>query len=347
MKPQNFRKSADLFSAICGGLLISLPAIPQALAQESTLKVNPCPSIFYEEPHNSQVVVPQGCPPNALTQRLAAQGLLPVPATPSQEQIRFGVGGEADPANISSTLNPSPSIFTEPPYNRSQAPVPPQPGARPPRPVPPTEGQMSPVPPQPGARSPRPVPPTEGQMSPVPPQPGVRPPRPVPPTEGQMSPVPPQPGVRPPRPVPPTEGQMSPVPPQPVPGDRSQQPSPGAVSTDQPSVLQPRQTPSATIALNNGTVNIRLVNDTAANVTYQVIGDTAPRSLQGKYNVTLQGLRTPLTVTFEREDGGQLIVTPQASSEAGTLEVTFKEATNTAQGRSAMRIEPNGSVFLN
>ncbi|WP_335141817.1 hypothetical protein [Nostoc sp.] len=223
MNSQNFRKSAELLGAICGGLLISLPAIPQALAQESAPKVNP-----------------------------------------------------------------SPSIFSEPPYNRSQAPVPREPG--------------------------------------------VRPQRPVPPVEGQVSPVPPEPGVRPPRPVP---------------GDRTQQPSPGAVSTEQPSLLQPRQTPSATIALANGMVNVRLVNETAANVTFQVIGDTAPRSLQGKSDVTLQNLKAPVTVTFEREDGGQLIVTPQGSSEPGSLEVTFKEATNAKQGRSAMRIERNGSVFLN
>ncbi|MEH2196407.1 MAG: hypothetical protein V7K98_27720 [Nostoc sp.] len=223
IKSQKFRKCAELFGAICGGLLISLPAIPHALAQDSTPK-----------------------------------------------------------------LNPSPSIFSEPPYNRSQAPVPPVPGAKPPRPVPPVEGQVSPMPPGPGAKPPRPVP-----------------------------------------------------------RDRSQQPSPRAVSTDQPQLLQPRQTPSATIALTNGTVNVRLVNDTAANVTFQVIGDTAPRSLQGKSNVILQGLKAPVTVTFERIDGGQLIVTPQASSEPGSLEVTFKEATNASQGRSALRIERNGSVFLN
>ncbi|MHC5735076.1 hypothetical protein [Nostoc sp.] len=237
MNYPKFRKSAELFGVICGGLLISMPAIPQAVAQESTPKINPCPRIFYEEPHNNQVVVPQGCPPNALTQRLAAQGLLPVPATPSQEQTNLGVGGET-----------------------------------------------------------------------------------------------PQPSVKLPRPAS---------------GDQTQQPSPGAVSSDQPPLLQPRQTPSATIALANGTVNIKLVNDTATNVTFQVIGDTAPRSLAGKSDVTLQGLKAPVTVTFEREDGGQLIVTPQASSEPGNLNVTFNEATNAAQGRSAMRVEPNGSVFLN
>ncbi|WP_354666118.1 hypothetical protein [Nostoc sp. GT001] len=146
-----------------------------------------------------------------------------------------------------------------------------------------------------------------------------------------MSPIPPQPGARPPRPI----------------GDQNQEPSPPTVSNDQQPLLEPRQTPSATIALTNGMVNIRLVNDTAAKITFQVIGDTAPRSLEGKSDVTLQALKAPVTVTFERQDGGQLIVTPQGSSEPGSLEVTFKEATNATQGRSAMRIERNGSVFLN
>lgn len=237
IKSQNFRKSAELFGAILGGLVINLPAISQAVAQESTSKINPCPKIFYEEPHNSRVIVPQGCPPNALTKRLADQGLLPAPATPSQEQTRLGVGGEA--------------------------------------------------------------------------------------------------------------AQPSVIPARPVPSDQAQQPSPGAASTDQPPLLQPPQTPIATLTLTNGKLNIKLVNETAANVTFQVIGDTAPRSLAGKSDVTLQDLSAPITVTFEREDHGQLIVTPQPSSEAGSLEVTFKEATDAAQGRSTMRIERNGSVFLN
>ncbi|WP_138499426.1 hypothetical protein [Nostoc sp. PA-18-2419] len=244
-KYHNFRKSAELFGTICGGLLLSLPVIPQALAQQSTSQqqptgqVNPCPRIFYEEPHNSRVVVPQGCPPNALTQRLAAQGLLPVPATPSPEQAQLGVGGEASP-----------------------------------------------------------VPPKAGDV-----------PSSIPQVQGQASPVPPEPGATVP--------------------------------------VEPRQTPSATIALANGKLNIRLVNQTAANITYQVIGDTAPRSLEGKSDITLQNLSAPITVTFERQDGGQLIVTPQASSEPGNLEVTFNEATNAVQGRSAMRVERSGSVYLN
>ncbi|WP_100898583.1 hypothetical protein [Nostoc flagelliforme] len=281
MKFQNIRKSAEVFGAICGGLLITLPAIPQALAQQSVAqesipKINPCPRIFYEEPHNTRVVVPQGCPPNALTQRLAAQGLLPASANPSQEQTRLGVGGEEPQGTSSLMVNPNPNIRNQPPYNSSQNTLQP-------------DGST-----QPSTSS---------------------------------------------------ESGVSTA--TAVPGDQTLTPGGSNTSTIQPPLPSQQQAPSATIALANGTVNIRLVNDTAANVTYQVIGDTAPRSLPGKSDVTLQALSAPVTVTFEREDGGQLTVTPQPSSESGSLEVRFNEATNATQGRSAMRIERNGSVFLN
>lgn len=74
--PNNlYQKRVGLLGTIFGGLLLSIPAISQAvIAQQPTSKVNPCPSIFYEEPHNSRVLVPQGCPPNTATFRLSGQG---------------------------------------------------------------------------------------------------------------------------------------------------------------------------------------------------------------------------------------------------------------------------------
>ncbi|MBF2007757.1 MAG: hypothetical protein IGS49_20445 [Chlorogloeopsis fritschii C42_A2020_084] len=86
-----FRKSTGLLGAICGGLLIGLPATPRlAMAQQQpsirpSSQVNPCPSIFYEEPHNSRVLVPQGCPPNAFTQRLQPQATAPAPEAGVQQ----------------------------------------------------------------------------------------------------------------------------------------------------------------------------------------------------------------------------------------------------------------------
>jgi hypothetical protein len=67
----NFRLLGIMF----GGLIIGIPVIPQiSVAQQTTPKVNPCPRIFYEEPHNNQVLVPEGCPPNAYTQNLGVGG---------------------------------------------------------------------------------------------------------------------------------------------------------------------------------------------------------------------------------------------------------------------------------
>lgn len=255
----NFRKTADLFGAICTGLLMSLAVIPLvAVAQPSSPKVNPCPRIFYEEPHNNRVLVPAGCPPNALTQRLQAQGLIPPPsisATPSPEQTRLGVGGEA----ASSALNPNPSILNEAPYNRSQGDLPTS---------------------------------TE---------PGMR-------TIPDIRPVP--------------RGSV-----QPLPGQQ--------------------QAPVATIAATNGLVNINLLNDTSTNVTYQVIGNTPQRSLEGKSNVMLQSLSIPITLTFYREDGGLLAVTPITTSQPGMLFVRLRETSEVMEDKRAVRIEQNGQVYLN
>ncbi|MBE9006629.1 hypothetical protein IQ259_16540 [Fortiea sp. LEGE XX443] len=285
---QKLCKYAGVFSAICGGLLISVSAISQtAVAQQptsvtprqSTSKVNPCPSIFYEEPHNNRVLVPQGCPPNAITQRFANQGMLPAAraATPSPYQTGFGVGGET-PQTGTTKINPCPQIYYEEPFN-TRNPVP----------------QGCP----PNAFSQR----QQQQRE----------------TSTQVPFVPPS----------------------------------STTTTPTPSVIQPplpsqQQAPSATIALANGRVNINLVNDTGGRVTYQVIGETEPRSLQGGSNVMLQDISAPVTVTFQREDGGLLLVTPQASSEQpGMLVVTLNEATDVAQDIKAMRIQQNGTVLLN
>ncbi|MBD2693295.1 hypothetical protein [Anabaena catenula] len=247
-------KCSQLLGTVCGGLVISLPAIPQVvMAQEITSKVNQCPRIFYEEPHNNRVLVPAGCPPNALTLQFMKQGL--IPGTPLPNQSGLSVGGES-----SSVLNPNPRIFNESPYNLSQRGF----------------------------------------------QPGT-------------STIPPEQAV--------------------------QTRSPD--TSLQPPAPEQRQEPSTRIALADDKANIVLINDTGADVTYQVIGDTAPRILAGKSRTNLTGLSTPVTVTFQREDRGLLMVTPKAAREKGTLEVTFKETTDVNQDKSAMIIQANGSVFLN
>ncbi|QFS50719.1 hypothetical protein [Nostoc sphaeroides] len=54
--------------------LMGFSAITQsAVAQPRISQVNPCPSIFYEEPHRDRVLAPAGCPPNAATLRFERQ----------------------------------------------------------------------------------------------------------------------------------------------------------------------------------------------------------------------------------------------------------------------------------
>ncbi len=114
-----------------------------------------------------------------------------------------------------------------------------------------------------------------------------------------------------------------------------------------PPLPDTQQAPSAVVVPQNGLVNVTLTNQTGAIISYQVIGDTNQRSLAGKSSVVLQNLKTPITVTFHRQDSGLLKVTPEATSQQSMLSVTFTEATDLGTDRSAMRIQSNGFVLLN
>jgi len=190
-------------STVLSGVLLGTPA----LAVELVAQVNNCPGIFYEEPFNSSVAPPQGCPPNA-----ASSQVTETPSTP-----------------------------------------------------------VSPTQPAPLPGAPASFPPTPEQL----------------------------------------------------------------------------EDPVATVTPVNGTVSVRLINSTAAVIRYQVIEDTELRSLAGESEVTLQGLATPVTITFYREDRGLLAVTPVATAEPGVLEVTLDETTDLGEDETALVIQETGSVFLN
>lgn len=246
-KSQSLRKQMKFFGILCGGLLFGLPAIPIAARaqQQTTPKINPCPSIFYAEPHNSQVGVPQGCPPNAYTrQQMKAQGQSSdssVPNPSNSNQMQPDTGGVVPSGNQSQSSKTRQSSTTIDS------------------------------------------------------------------------------------------------------GDGT------SIQQTQSSVIQTQQQPSvAMVTPTDGRVTVKLVNRTNAPVSYQAIGDTAPRTLQGKSDVVLRGLRIPATVTFHRRDSGLLMVTPQSgSNQQGMLQLTLQETTDLGMDRSALRIERSGAVFLN
>lgn len=266
---QQNRKYAGLFGAVCGGLLISMTGISQStVAQQPTSQINPCPSIYYEEPHNNRVVVPQGCPPNAFTSRREPQGMLPPTTfrpTPTPEQMRLGIGGEA-PMGV----NPCPSIYYEEPFNTQNI----VPEGCPPNTL------------------------TQQLLAQ-----GIPPSLAVP--------------TRPP------------------------------VTIIQPPLPEQQQAPSAQIALANGKVNIRLVNDSEADVTYQVVGDTPTRSLARKSDTMLRDLSAPVTMTFFREDGGLLEVNIPDSAEMGMMEVRLNATTDMQEDKNTLQIQKDGAVLLN
>lgn len=109
----------------------------------------------------------------------------------------------------------------------------------------------------------------------------------------------------------------------------------------------PDRPPVTSLKLADGKVNLRLVNKTGTQVAYEVIGDTDPRQIAGRSDITLSGLRTPMNLVFYRPDRGFLIVDMKPSSTGdGTLEVTLTETDNQDLGASSVIVNPRGEVFV-
>ncbi len=77
LKNNLLKNQLGILHIVSGILFIGLPVVPFEASAVPNSALNPCPRIFYEEPHNSSVAVPQGCPPNAANQRLNQQELRP------------------------------------------------------------------------------------------------------------------------------------------------------------------------------------------------------------------------------------------------------------------------------
>ena len=114
-------------------------------------------------------------------------------------------------------------------------------------------------------------------------------------------------------------------------------------------VPTPEQQQAASARINpvNGRIAVRLVNETGANITYQIIGDSNERSLPGESAITLQTLLTPTTITFYRPDYGLLMARPRTTAQPGVLEVRFAATTDLGMDKNALTVEPTGAVFLN
>lgn len=103
--------------------------------------------------------------------------------------------------------------------------------------------------------------------------------------------------------------------------------------------------PSAQVAAVNGVITIKLVNNTNTPIQYQLIGGTRQELLAGNATIQVQG-SPPITLTYQRQDGGSLLVRPKPTS-PGVLEVQFEVTNNFSLDTRSLNITQRGSVFLN
>ncbi|MEQ8999303.1 MAG: hypothetical protein RID53_22605 [Coleofasciculus sp. B1-GNL1-01] len=124
-------------------------------------------------------------------------------------------------------------------------------------------------------------------------------------------------------------------------------PVPPPAGVSQPPLPAERSDAVARIQPTNGTVDVRLKNNTDAVVSYQAVGHTDRRFISGGEEIVLQNLPTPITITAVRQDEGWLQMMPISVDETGQLEVTFEEETTLDSNQGVLRIQEDGQVFVN
>jgi hypothetical protein len=94
-------------------------------------------------------------------------------------------------------------------------------------------------------------------------------------------------------------------------------------------------------------VTIKLVNSTNAVINYQVVGMSQSRTLGEQSEISIKNLKAPLTLTYQRSDGGLLLVRAQATATAGMLQITFGATTDLGADTKSLEVQEDGKVFLN
>jgi hypothetical protein len=101
----------------------------------------------------------------------------------------------------------------------------------------------------------------------------------------------------------------------------------------------------AQVSTATGKTTVVLVNTIGTAVTYEVIGQTPPRTLAAGANVRLDALPMPVTLTVRRQDTGLLEMAAEVS-DTGLLTVTLSP-TDFNQLEGALTIREDGYVSIN
>ncbi|MEL6470413.1 MAG: hypothetical protein AAFQ74_11850 [Cyanobacteria bacterium J06623_4] len=116
-------------------------------------------------------------------------------------------------------------------------------------------------------------------------------------------------------------------------------------------VREPMMTMTVSAA---GSITVQLINETSDTLTYQALGDTAPRSLESNSSITLQNLRVPATVTFSfanvnrNRQTGTGLTKAELKSDPGTdmLQLVIQPTTDLDTEVSNLTVESNGNIFV-
>ena len=107
-----------------------------------------------------------------------------------------------------------------------------------------------------------------------------------------------------------------------------------------------RSEPVAMAMPMEGELMVSLVNNTGTAVNYEVIGNTPRRMIEAGESAMLQGIPLPSTITLVRPDDGLLQI-GALSTEEGTLEIVLTPETTLDSNQGVVRIQEDGSVFVN
>ena len=109
--------------------------------------------------------------------------------------------------------------------------------------------------------------------------------------------------------------------------------------------------PSLRSTPSDGTVDVRLINYTDANVSFEVIGATGSRLLAGTLEqperslTTLDGLQLPVDIVVNRPDGRFVLVRPFLNDDGG-IDLILDYATDLNSDVNYVNINPLGTVYL-
>lgn len=109
--------------------------------------------------------------------------------------------------------------------------------------------------------------------------------------------------------------------------------------------------PDGRLLLNEGTVDIKLINQTDSTIIFQLTTGDDPQTTMGMIdntNVTLHDLDAPVDINLVRPTGGLVQVTPEITAD-NLLEVRLTEPTsssNISLAEGTLSVLEDGSIYL-